>query len=200
MILWHHYSVTSAMETEEQLLPMHGPPWEENAYGVKFRPVRVPVTSPTRYVSYQAALNLRLPGEHTGDWHQETSFFTMEDNPHTLILAGPGGWGDSTPSLGSKGVRDMAHILSDWVIPPDCGPVWVANHYRAIADYVVLDTEGGRCLRSPRYCPVFSINQWLDTEEQIEHLVEEYLKPLGEQFTPPARAIHDEWLPTVVFS
>ena len=200
MILWHHFSVTSATEIGEQLLPMHGPPWEENEYGVRFRPVRVPVTSPTRYVSYQAALNLRLPGEHTGDWHQETSFFTTEDNPHTLILAGPGGWGDSTPSLGSKGVRDMAHILADWVIPPDCGPVWVANHYRAIADYVVLDTEDGRCLRSPRYCPVFSINQWLDTEEQIEHLVEEYLKPLGEQFTPSARAIHDEWLPTVVFS
>ena len=111
-------------ETEEQLLPMIGPPWKENEYGVKFCPVRVPVTSPTRYVSYQAALNLRLPGEHTGDWHKETSFFTMAGNPHTLILAGPGGWGDSTPSLGSKGVRDMAHILAGWVIPPDCGPVW----------------------------------------------------------------------------
>lgn len=179
---------------------MLGPPWKENEYGVKFCPVRVPVTSPTRYVSYQAALNLRLPGEHTGDWHKEASFFAMEGNPHTLILAGPGGWGDSTPSLGSKGVRDMAHILAGWVIPPDCGPVWVANHYRAIADYVVLDTVDGRCLRSPRYCPVFSINQWLDTEEQIEHLVEEYLKPLGEQFTPAARAIHDESLPTVIFS
>jgi len=90
--------------------------------------------------------------------------------------------------------------LADWVIPPDCGPVWVANHYRAIADYVVLDTADGRCLRHPRYCPVYSINQWLDTEEQIEHLVEEYLKPLGEQFASEVRAIHDEWLPTVVFS
>ncbi len=189
-----------AAGTEEQLLPTIGPPWGENEYGVKFCPVRVPVTSPTRYVSYQAALNLRLPGEHTGDWHEDTSFITRVDNPHTLILAGPGGWGDSTPSLGSKGVRDMAHILAEWVIPPDCGPVWVANHYRAIADYVVLDTADGRCLRHPRYCPVYSINQWLDTEEQIEHLVEEYLKPLGEQFAPEVRAIHDEWLSSVVFS
>ena len=122
------------------------------------------------------------------------------DNSHTLTLAGPGGWVDSPPSLASNGVRDMAHILADWVVPLGCGTVWVADHYRAIANYVVLDTADRRCLRSPRYCRVYTINQWLDTEEQIEDLVEECLKPLGEQFAPEMQSIHEEWLPTVIFS
>ncbi len=93
----------------------------------------------------------------------------------------------------------MAHVPANQVIPPNCGPVWVANHYRAIADYVLLDTTGGRCLTKPRYVPVYTINQWLDTKEQIEQLVEEYLKPLRNQLPPDEKRIHDEWLPTVVF-
>ncbi len=189
-----------ALVTKERLLPTLSPPWEENEYGTQFCPVRVPVTAPNRYISYQAALNLRLPDEHTGDWHQDDSFFTTPDNPHVLTLAGPGGWGDSTPSLGSKGVRNMAHLLANWVIPAGCGPVWVANHYRAIADYAVLDTADALARKTARYCPVYTINQWLDTEKQIEHLVEEYLKPLSEQFTPEMRTVHEKWLSTVIFS
>ena len=157
------------------------------------------MTTPTRYVSFQSALNLRLPGEHTGDWHYDVSFFTAATNPYTVTLAGPGGWSDTTPSLGSRGVRDMAHILANQVIPPDCGPVWVANHYRAITDYVRLDMIEGRCLRCPRYAPVYMINQWLDTPEQVEHLVEEYLKLLRSQLSTKEKEIHDQWLPTVVF-
>ena len=78
--------------------------------GEYHRAVRIPVTTPTRYVSYSAALNLRLPGEETGDWHGDVPFVTAKDNPRTLTLAGPGGWSDTTPSLGSKGLRDMAHL------------------------------------------------------------------------------------------
>ena len=79
--------------------------------------LRIPVTTPTRYVSFQAALNLRLPGEETGDWHYCSSFFTYAEYPHTIRLAGPSGRADTTSSLGSRGVRDMAHILANEVIP-----------------------------------------------------------------------------------
>lgn len=48
--------------------------------------------------------------------------------------------------------------------------------------------------------PVYTINQWLDAKEQIELPVEESLKPLGSQLRPDERAIHEEWLPTVVFA
>ena len=182
--------------SSDDLLPTIWHPW----MGEHNRAVRIPVTTPTRYVSYQAALNLRLPGEHTGDWHHNVSFITAADNPHTITLAGLGGWSDTTPSLGTRGVRSMAHILEGKFIPRGCGPVWVANHYRAIADYVLLDTLGGWCVKFPRHAPVYTINQWLDTPEQIELLVEEYLKPLRTQLPPDEKEIHDAWLPTVIFA
>ncbi|MDE0623987.1 MAG: hypothetical protein OXH83_20180 [Bryobacterales bacterium] len=161
--------------------------------------VRIPVTTPTRYLSYHAALNLRLPGEHTGDWHGDVPFVTLKDSPRTLNFAGPGGFTDTTPSLGSKGVRNMAHILEGKYIPPGSGPVWVANHFRAIADYVLLDTRDCWSARYPRHVTVRCINQWLSTRERIEHLVEEYLKPLREQLPPEELELHEAWLPTVVF-
>ena len=181
--------------TSGDFLPTIWGPW----MGEDTRVVRIPVTTPTKYVSYEAALNLRLPGEETGDWHGDVPFLTAVDNPWTLSLAGPGCRADTTPSLGSRGVRDMAHILQGEYIPEGCGPVWVANHYRAIADYVCIDTTGCWCSKYPRHAPVYTINQWLDTPEQINHLVEEYLKPLRAQFTPEEKEVHDEWLPTVVW-
>lgn len=163
------------------------------------RAVRFPVTTPTRYLSYLFALNLRLPGEWTGDWHGDVPFITSVDNPYTIRPAGPGGWSDTTPSLGSKGVRDMAHIVEGQYIPHGCGPVWVANHFRAIADYVLVDTQGCWCSKHPRHVPVYNISQWLNSAEEIEYLVEEYLKPLRNQLCPEERALHDAWLPTVHF-
>lgn len=161
--------------------------------------VRIPVTTPTRYLSYSAALNLRLPGEHTGDWHGDLPFVTAHDNPRVMSFASRGGWSDTTPSLGSKGVRDMAHLLEGMYIPRGCRPVWVANHYRAIADYVMVDTQGCWCAKYPRHVPVREINQWLSTPEQIEHLVEECLEPLRKQLSSEELELHDAWLPTVVF-
>lgn len=133
------------------------------------------VTTPTRCLSYVAALNLRLPGEDTGDWRGDLPFVTSIDDPRSLRPAGPGGWSDTTPSLGSKGVRDMAHILEGLYIPHGCRPAWVANHYRAIADYLLVDTQGCRCAEFPRHVPAHNINQWLFAPEHVEHLVEEYL-------------------------
>ncbi len=162
--------------------------------------IKIPVTTPTFYVSYSAALNLREPGEFTGDWHADVPFVISAEDPRVLTLAGPGGWSDTTPSLGSKGVRDKAHLLEGKYVAPGCGPIWVANHFRAIADYVMVDTAGCWCAKYPRHVPVYQINQWLNTRDEIEHLVEEYLKPLRNQLTPGEKEIHDGWLPTVVFT
>ena len=181
--------------SSEDLLPSFWNP----GIGKYHQAVRFPVTTPARYLSYSVALNLRLPGEDTGDWHGDVQFVTPIDTPQTLTLAGPGGWSDTTPSLGSKGVRDMAHVIEGLYIPPGCGPVWVANHYRAIADYVLVDTQGCWCAEFPRHVPVYNINQWLFAPERVEHLVEEYLKPLRNQLSPEEKELHDAWLPTVVF-
>ena len=89
----------------------------------------------------------------------------------------------------------MAHVIEGLYIPPGCGPVWVANHYRAIADYVLVDTQGCWCAEFPRHVPVHNINQWLFAPEHVEHLVEEYLKPLRNQLSPEEKELHDAWLP-----
>lgn len=179
-----------------ELLPTIWRPW----MGEMYRPVRVPVTTPTTYLSFSAALNLRLPGEHTGDWHYDPNFFAHVDHPHIASRAGPGFSADTTPSLGSKGVRDMADLLATQeIIPAGVGPFWVANHYRAIADWGMLDMQAGNCPPKPMMTGACTINQWLDTPEQVEHLVKEYLRPLRTQLTPTQKAAFDQWIPTVVW-
>ena len=69
----------------------------------------------------------------------------------------------------------MGRLISDRGIKPHDGPVWVANHYRAIAALAILMLQG-RC--SAEMLPAWQINDWLWSEEDIDILVEDYLKPL----------------------
>ena len=46
---------------------------------------------------------------------------------------------------------------------------------------------------------VRTINQWLDTEAQMEILVRDYLVSLGDQLIGEAREIYESWLPTVQY-
>ncbi len=70
-------------------------------------PIPIPETSPTSYISFKRALNLHLPGELTGDWHLDVSFFGYPERSYAP-LAGPNGLADTTPTLGSRGVREWA--------------------------------------------------------------------------------------------
>ena len=55
------------------------------------QPVYIPPTTPRRYVSFNRALNLREPGEDTGDWHYLVMFFSAADEPQKIAsLAGEG--------------------------------------------------------------------------------------------------------------
>jgi len=56
-------------------------------------PIEIPPTTPLSYVSFNRALNLRLPDEETGDWHFYSAFFCEPDEMPTekASLAGPGG-------------------------------------------------------------------------------------------------------------
>ncbi|MEL6682424.1 MAG: hypothetical protein AAFQ09_07240, partial [Pseudomonadota bacterium] len=49
-------------------------------------------------------------------------------------------------------------------------PVFVANHYRAIADIAVAEVQAERL---PKRVTNRCINQWLDTYEQIQTLSSE---------------------------
>jgi hypothetical protein len=176
------------------------PLMETTADSVVLRPVVIPATQPSRYISFTHALNLRFPEEDTGDWHFEPTFFDHPDRPprdFPIPLAGVGEVVDTTPSSGTKGVRDMARILiqSQIPIPPDQA-VYVANDYRAIADLAMLELQKGH---QSRITTNSTINSWLDTSEQIEQLKQEYLAPLRQQLSGPSLAVFEDWISTVFF-
>lgn len=75
-------------------------------------------------------------------------------------------------------------------------PVYVANHYRAIADLAMLELKDGEY---PQIATVDSINQWLDTDEQFNTLVQGYLIPLTSQLDENALTQYEQWLKTIKF-
>lgn len=170
---------------------------------VEGHPILIPPTSPTSYISFRRALNLSLPGEHTGDRRFHDYFFGYVE-PTVSPLAGVGGIVDSTPSLGSKGVRDMSRIIADRKIQSCNGPVYVANHYRALADIalgalLIRPLEELRDIEPSEILSAWEVNDMLNGEDtEIDHLIEEYLKPLRRQLQGMREEAYDKWLPTIV--
>ncbi len=165
----------------------------------------VPVTRPDHYISLVVALNLRVKGEVTGDWHDDVLLDGTE-GPSELPCVGRGELLDTTPSLGVFGVRNMASVLSEIYGRDIPGPVWVADHYRAIADLVMDDqrlfarvTDPVRSHVLRRQATVRAINAWLDTREQVDWLVRGFLTPMRRQMNVIAGHLYDKWLPTVVW-
>ncbi len=159
-------------------------------------PILIPETSPTSYISFKRALNLRLPGELTGDWHFRVSFFGYPERSYAP-LAGLKGLVDTTPTLGSRGVRDMGRLIANHGIKPYDGPIWVANHYRAIADMAMDRLRNWQW--SAETLPAHQIDEWLWSEKDFDTLVEDYLKPMRGQIRGSLREAYDQWLPTVVY-
>ncbi len=60
--------------------------------GENMVPVRIPWTKPTSYLSFLAALNLRMPDEHAENWHHSVPFFTPADHPQIIKFPVREGW------------------------------------------------------------------------------------------------------------
>jgi hypothetical protein len=158
--------------------------------------IKIPETSPNHYISFKHALNLRYPDEDTGDWHFLSAFFDDQEDERAAPVAGEDGMVDTSPSLGERGIREMSQILQAQSIISDSKPVFVANHYRAIADLAMLHLSEGQM---PTITTARQISEWLDTEEQVNHLVSEYLYPLRSQLDEAAIKIFDQWIATVSY-
>jgi hypothetical protein len=174
---------------------------EATSKEVNLRPVAVPETHPGHYISFKHALNLRFSDEDTGDWHFQSAFFYCADLPSSdrpIPLAGVGEAVNTSPSLGIKGVRDMANVMAQAKILTNPNqPVYVANHYRAIADLAMIELQQAQ---RPNCATNDAINSWLDTPEQIKHLKQDYLEPLANQLSGEALRIFKEWILTVNFA
>jgi hypothetical protein len=156
--------------------------------------IEIPPTSPKCYISFKHALNLRFPDEDTGEWHFLTAFFEDKKEIRSAPLAGEGEIVDTIPSLGELGIREMSKILKAQQVISANTPVYVANHYRAIADLAMIELLKGQ---TPMIATARAINQWLDTEEQINQLVTDYLMPLRSQLNKATKNIFDQWITTV---
>lgn len=129
----------------------------------ELQPIHISPTTPRRYVSFNRALNLRKSDEDTGDWHFKIMFFCVaHEQPKEAKLTGGRTKVDTTPSLGERGVRDMSSELARAKVTESSGPIYVANHYRAIADLALAELMKGRV---PMTVTVGCINQWFDTED-----------------------------------
>ena len=100
----------------------------------------------------------------------------------------------------------MGRIIADLKIQPHDGPVYVANHYRALAD-IALDSlmhsplVALRGLEPPDVLSAWEVNDMLNSEDrEIRHLIDEYLKPLRGQLKGLRREAYYRWLPTIVRS
>lgn len=102
----------------------------------------IPPTTPFRYLSGMAALN--IPSDSgTGDWHMVETFFRPRQTLSRLFLAGDGCPDDTTPLLSDVGVYECSHILDRYQIPHPDGAVFAATHARAIADMVLVTVADG---------------------------------------------------------
>lgn len=118
----------------------------------------IPETTPYRYLSGLAALNLPS-GRGTGDWHLVETFFSPKKRRSRSFIAGVGCETDTTPQLGALGIFECSALLDDLKIPRPAGEAYAANHARAIADLVLAAvTKGG----SPDYV---CLDDWMPGEK-----------------------------------
>lgn len=120
--------------------------------------ITIPKTTPKRYVSGIVALN--IPSETgTGDWHFDLAF-RKHDGPRPLpFMVGEGQGYDTTVLLGDAGVFECSAILDRIGVPHEPGPVYAANHARAIADMVL-----GSVMRGNTALPV-TLDDWMPRTE-----------------------------------
>lgn len=90
----------------------------------------------------------------------------------------------------------MGAVLQRHSITPDTSPVYVANHYRAIADLAFEDLIEGDL---PMTATVREINSWLHTEAEIETLRNEYILPLRGGLNEAGRSVFDQWQKTLIW-
>lgn len=157
------------------------------------RSVPGPLLWPDQYISFQQALNLRTESETTGDWHEALYFAGVHGNAEiTWMLAGQDGLLDTTPYLEKNGIRDLGPVLQKMGLNPESHEIHVAGHARAIADLVALEMSKKGM---PASINCDQVNAWLDTEDQVDELREEYLVQL--QPLAADRKFYQAWLGTI---
>ena len=118
-----------------------------------------PETSPRRYVTGMAALNIPSPENTGGDWHFRGTFRSTSF-PNNTSLAGEGLDWNTNALFGNYGIHECSDSLRCRGISlPEGTRVYSANHYRAILDMLARSVSKGQVHRH------LTISDWLDTDE-----------------------------------
>jgi hypothetical protein len=87
------------------------------------------------YITGKAAINFPFPGVTTGGWHV-LAYWDRESGVCKVSLAGIH-FPDTSVFFGDAGVLDASQMLADRGWRADGKRVWIADHFRAVADMVV---------------------------------------------------------------
>jgi hypothetical protein len=95
----------------------------------------IPPTTRETYLTGQVALNIPAPEGTCGDWHA-LALFNRNTDLSRFRGGGAGMFVNTNPLFGDTGI----HECSTWFLDrnhPVTGPVYAANHYRAIIDIII---------------------------------------------------------------
>ena len=121
-----------------------------------------PETSPRRYVTGMAALNIPSPESTGGDWHFWGTFLSPSF-PNNIGFAGEGLEWNTNALFGDYGIHECSNSLRcRGIAIPEGIRVYSANHYRAIIDMLYHSIAKGQV---PQH---LAISDWLDTEEHLK--------------------------------
>jgi hypothetical protein len=117
-----------------------------------------PITSPTHYLTGQAALNVPSDDGDFADWHFTEVFLSGRGK---LPIAGQD-FPDTSYLLGSYGVRECASVLRRYGLAIESQQkVYAANHVRAALDLVVAGISKGKV---PSH---ITLDDTIDTKEGL---------------------------------
>lgn len=146
-----------------------------------------PETSPRRYVTGMAALNIPAPENTGGDWHF-WGMFRSPSFPNNIGLAGEGLEWNTNVLFGDYGIHECSEELRRRGVSLLEGTrVYSANHYRAILDMLARSVSEGQV---PRH---LAISDWLDTDEHLKtffRLLDQFLP----KFSPSEKELVSSWI------
>jgi hypothetical protein len=119
-----------------------------------------PVTTPIQYLTGLTALNIPAP-EGTGDWHFSETFEGFAGRPPGPYQVAGINSPDTQRWLGETGIFDARSRLDPYRLELPPGPVYAADHYRAIADMVLAAVFTGQ-----QFEDSISLDDWLPEDHE----------------------------------
>lgn len=118
--------------------------------------------SPSLYISGQKALNIYDDERCTGDWHAAEAWHPQQTKLGTCGIMGVGGFFNTHPYLGNKGIVDVTQTLKAMGCPDFAPVVYAANHARAIADMIIVDALNQQIFSA---VTLKAFDDWMPTEQ-----------------------------------